>query len=79
MDVLYAVKQLVHELNVLEAQVREKKTALGKLWPALSHQEQLLIDSPSMLPEGPVPSEGKPAAPDNSKPLPGKPKPKKSG
>lgn len=65
MDVFYAVKQLAHELNVLEAQVREKKTALQKLWPALSHQEQLLIDSPSMLPQ-PGPSEGKPAAPGKS-------------
>jgi hypothetical protein len=66
MDVFYAVKQLSHELNILEAQVREKKAALQKLWPALSHQEQLLIDSPSM-PTGPVPSEGKPAAPDKPK------------
>jgi hypothetical protein len=66
MDVLYAVKQLVHETKVLEAQLSEKKAALGKLWPALSHQEQLLIDSPSMLPE-PAPSEGKPAAPDKPK------------
>jgi hypothetical protein len=66
MDVLYAVKQLSIEINVLEAQLREKKTALQKLWPALSHQEQLLIDSPSM-PTEPAPSEGKPAAPDKPK------------
>jgi hypothetical protein len=67
MDVFYAVKQLSHEVNILEAQLREKKAALQKLWPALSHQEQLLIDSPSMLPE-PAPSEGKPAPPDKPKP-----------
>jgi hypothetical protein len=71
MDIFYAVKQLTHEIIVLEAQIREKKNALTKLWPTLSHQEQLLIDSPSMLPE-PAPSEGKPPASD-------KPKPKKSG
>ena len=63
MDVLYAVKQLVHELNVLDAQKREKIAALAKLWPALSHQEQLLIDSPSMLLPASAQSEGKPAAP----------------
>jgi len=71
MDIFYAVKQLAHEIDVLEAQIREKKNAVTKLWPTLSHQEQLLIDSPSMLPE-PSPSEGKPTATD-------KPKPKKSG
>jgi hypothetical protein len=67
MDVFYSAKQLTHEVNILEAQLREKKAALQKLWPALSHQEQLLIDSPSMKPE-PAPSEGKPAAPDKPKP-----------
>jgi hypothetical protein len=67
MDIFYAVKQLAHEVKILEAQIREKKEALVKLFPTLSHQEQLLIDSPSMLPE-PAPSVGKPAAPDKPKP-----------
>jgi hypothetical protein len=71
MDIFYAVKQLAHEINILQAQIGEKTTALRKLWPTLSHQEQLLIDSPSIPPE-PAPSEGQPTAPD-------KPKPKKSG
>jgi hypothetical protein len=66
MDIFYAVKQLAHEINVLEAQILEKKTALRKLWPTLTHQEQLLIDSPSMLLE-PTPSEDKPAAQDKPK------------
>jgi hypothetical protein len=70
MNVFYSVKQLAHEIGILEAQLVEKKTVLEKLWPLLSHQEQLTIDSPSM-PTQSAPSGGKPAAP--------KEKPKKAG
>lgn len=55
MDVFYSVKQLAHELNILEAQIAEKKAALRKLWPSLSHQEQTLLDSPHAPTDGPDP------------------------
>jgi hypothetical protein len=47
MDIFYGVKQLAHEITTLEAQILEKKTALLKLWPTLTHQEQHLLNSPS--------------------------------
>lgn len=66
MDFLHAVKQLVLEIELLETQLREKKLAFDKLWPALSPQEQLLIDSPSVArlmapvaPPEPAPKEPK--------------------
>jgi hypothetical protein len=49
MDVVYHVKQLSLEIATLEAQLREKKSELEKLLPALSDQERLLMDLPPVL------------------------------
>ena len=46
MDVFYHVKQLMLEISTLEAQLREKKTAIEKLFAVLTPQEKLLLDLP---------------------------------
>jgi hypothetical protein len=46
MDVVYHIKQLSLEINTLEVQLRDKKSELEKLMPALSDQERLLMDLP---------------------------------
>jgi hypothetical protein len=46
MDVFYHVKQLMLEIATLEAQLREKKTAIDKLFAVLTPQEKLLLDLP---------------------------------
>lgn len=47
MDISYAVKQLDREIEVAEAQLREKKTARNKLYAALTPQEQVLFNPPA--------------------------------
>ena len=46
MDVFYHVKQLMLEIATLEAQLREKKTAIDKLFAVLTPQEKLILDLP---------------------------------
>lgn len=47
MDIVYHVKQLTLEIATLEAQLRDKKTEMEKLVPALTEQERLLMDLPA--------------------------------
>jgi hypothetical protein len=58
MDVLHVARQLSHELTILEAQLREKKATLQKLWPLLSEQDRLILDSPH-APKPPAPEPAK--------------------
>lgn len=44
MDFLYLTKQLNHEIEIGEAQLREKKTARDKLVKLLTPQEKALLD-----------------------------------
>jgi hypothetical protein len=46
MDVFYHVKQLMLEIATLEAQLREKKSAIEKLFAVLTPQEKLILDLP---------------------------------
>jgi hypothetical protein len=51
MDILYHVKQLMLEIATLEAQLRDKKSEMKKLVPALTEQERLLMDLPASTKE----------------------------
>jgi hypothetical protein len=57
MDVFYHVKQLMLEIATLEAQLREKKSAIDKLFAVLTPQEKLILDLPATSDSGVKPSE----------------------
>ena len=44
MDFFYAVKQLSHEIGIMEIQIAEKKAARDKLASLLSQQERILLE-----------------------------------